>query len=395
MAFGPQDALSYKSPEYAAALAKLSAQRVQVRALDLGLSGTATANRRDTGDEYIMGFSWSRSPVAITQAKQAEELAKRELVRLARESGRVAMLAHADLWEAQMVRKAAETRAQSAEMRRQEAERKQGLGAISALDVESARLDQAEAQLEQRRAQELLTSALNEATRYGLQGDADQTTARFKVAEAKLEDLPAYHDAKWDVSVAGAQQKEARRNNAPAFGINALYQRMETTIQANASTRGPNMDVTTHYQPINLTLPGLYTQFVPKPGWQILFQVDLPLNPAGRAERRVAAANLSLAKTRLQERGRDLPIEVAKAQTELLSAQERLQLARERHELDLRRTAIVHAQAEAGAVSKLAVLDAEATQADNNATYARAWKNYITAAAAYLELVGGTWEVEP
>lgn len=394
-AFTPRDALSYKSQEYAAAQAKLSAQRGYAHALDMGLSSTANINRRDEGEEYALGFSWRRPIVPITQAKQAEDTAKRELTRLLRESGKQALLAHADLWEAQMTEKAAAIRAEAAVLSCTEAERKQGLGAIPALDAETARIDQADAKLLQRKAKLLLTAALDETARLGLTGDADSSTLHFRIPAAKIDDFPSYQDAKWNVLVAGAQVKQSHRDNAVGFGVNALYQKMESTIEANLSTRGPNADVTAHRQPLTVQLPAQYSQFALTPGWQFIFKLELPFDPANRSQMQVATAELNVAKARLQEQEKTLPIQLAKARAAVDAAVETMELSRERYELDARRVTSTLTRADAGAVSKLVVLDAQATQSEHAAAYARAWKDYVTAVNSYLELAGGSWEVEP
>ena len=394
-AFGPEEALAYKSPEYAAAEAKLSAQRAQVRALNLGISSTVSADQYQQGKEYQLDLTWNRSIVAVTQGKQAEEAAQRELTRLARESGRQALCAHAGLWEAQMQMKTADFRAQAAQLRCDESARKAELGVVSALDLESARLDLADATLAQRQAKLQLSSAVDEAQRFGLLGDADTKTVHFKVPAAPVDGLPDYRDARWETLVDNAKLTQDRRDNAPAFAVNALYQHLESSVEVDASTRGPNATVTGYYQPLNLILPYQYVQFLPSSGWQFIFKLEIPLNPIGRADIRLAHAELDAAKVRLTEIQKDLPIQLVQKRTEVDAATERLDIARERSELDVRRVASVLAQAKAGAASPLAVLEAQSTQSDNSVAYARAWKSYVTAVADYLAFVGRTWEVAP
>jgi outer membrane protein TolC len=329
--------------------------------------------------------------VRTLDALRTVDASDREVRALTRDGIRQALLAHAGLWDAQSTNAAARLTADRAAQFCAEVERKMGLGAVSALDVELARVDRDDAALALDTAAAGLLSAKDAVARYGLTGDAEPGVLRFLLAEALVADAPAVRESIWSLDLARARAQQAHRDMRPAFGVDGTYIG-NTQISAGLSSRGPSATATMGY-------PSLYDPtfllYGNMKGWQLTFKLDLPLDPAGRAAAKVADADARLAAARLHTQTDDTTQALARTLREARAAEASLGLAEQRSTLAARKARLVAAQADAGGAGPLAVLDARAQAVTAEATRAKAWAAYVTAVGSYLDLTNGTWEVRP
>ena len=393
----PREALAYKNPELTAARAKLLAAQARLRALAWNVSGTANGNRWEGDNTYNLALHWVRPRVDLAEAAHAVDTAQQEMTRLARDAARRALLAHAGLWEAQAGARAAALRRETAKLRVTEAKRRLAAGAVSQLDAETATLDHDDAELTERSAQRRLKTARLDAERYALTGDAEQELPKFAVKEIAPDELAANREAKWAVLLAKRRLEQATEDVTPAFGVEATYLTRSMLWQSTVTSRGPAIDVTSQYPSTNLILdPQFQNGFLAlNNGWQFMLKADLPLNPGAYAAKRVAAAAWRAAQAQQEEIRRAQTVQLAQARADVEAAGESLQLADARAALDARRVSHALEREKLGILDHLAVLDEQARLAENEARHATAWKDYVSAVGAYLELIDGDWEEVP
>lgn len=388
LAFGPQEALQYESPELAPAKTKLAMTKALQRARGYNTAGIASANRTKDKDVYSMSLRFSNDPLSNAEAKRSVAQAQDDLAQLQRNGVCDALLAHAALWDAQAMQTAAQSRLTAATLAKTEAERKHELGAISDLDVELARIDLADAELSAQRAAKMLVTAKQDAMRFKFTGEAEAAVLHFTLPDAGVEGLQEYRNLKWSSDIAEARRKAARREIRPGLGLDLNYIGSDFQLSSSVSTRYPSADLTFGY-------PSLYNDpsvLLWGKGWQTTLKLEIPLDPAARANARAAAAEAKLAKVILDEKKESLVVTLAQARTEAESALAGVDLAQQRVALSERKLEVIQAKAKAGAVSEIALHQETAACAEAQAKLAEAWKGYIGAVATYLDMVNGTWE---
>jgi outer membrane protein TolC len=395
-ACSPQEALAYRSPDVAAAVARLAAARAHAQALGWRTRSVLTGEETGGHDRYTLSLSLAPRPLDETTAARQVAESEQAVRRLERESIRLALAAHAALWADQAAETAARARRTRAEIAKAEVERKAGLGAVATLDAQEARLTLEEAQLSELQAVRALAAARRSAARYHLLGDATPSALHFRLPTPAPETLWDVQQARWEMRLAEARACEARRAVRPAIGLQVSYLGRHWQAITSLSTRTPSIDLL-------LGLPSLSDAsllqyqgdfFAPADEWDVTIQAELPLSPATRSAVRLAKAEVAAAKAHLERARLDLEVQLPRVRQEATDARERLALARTRVSLKLRLLDVVRARAAAGSASVLAVHDAEIAHADTAADMARAWNGYLEATARYLELADGGWEVD-
>ena len=104
LAFSPQEALGYHSPELAAAQERVEAAQARLEALRLGLSGSLNAGRQlwSAGEwSYGVTLTYQVAGFQGVQALRNLEAARTQLQSVRRSGIQRALLAHARLWEAE------------------------------------------------------------------------------------------------------------------------------------------------------------------------------------------------------------------------------------------------------------------------------------------------------
>lgn len=389
LGFGPREALSHRGKEVVALKLKLEAVQAQARATVLGTAGTVSAGTLDGKSNYNLSLAYSHNPVALLDSRRLIETTKRELARQARDDANAALLAHAELWACQASQHAAEQHTAYAKLVAAEAARKHEVGGLSALDLELARIDQADAELSLRQARKALVAAQEEAKRLALMDAAEPGVLTFTLPDAAVDDVPAYQEAAWELRLAEARAKKIKRDLLPALVFDASYLG-KSQVSTSLTTRGPGLAVTAGY-------PTLYdpTFLLYGAGWTFTVKAELPIDPLNWTSIRTARAEQSLAQSRLATQRGQLVVQLPQARRAAESAGESLALAKERVTLAARKSAAVRAKAAAGAVGELAVLEADEAQAKADVALALAWKGYVQTVGAYLTLANGAWEEQP
>ena len=388
-AFSPLDALAYRSQETLLTRDKLAILRESARMARLGTTGTLSSTLQEASKEsYSLTANYARNPVTIAEHDRAVSDTERNFQSLSRGDIVAALQAHAALWQAQATLAAAEERASLYALLLKESERKQALGAISAMDYELARIDADDAALSVRKARQTLTVAQADAARLALAGDAESTTLTFALPAADVERAPSFQTALWDRKTARARQIKARQDLTPALVPGALHTG-NVQIDASISSRDLSTSAQIGYPTLNDPFYLLYQQ-----GWTFTLRLDVPIDPLGWSTAREARADVRMADAEMATRREELVVQIPKARDAVNAANAQLALARDRQKLQQRKLEIMKIKAAAGSASATDLLNAQAACHDAETQVAVAWSGYIQATAAYLDLVDGTWEIE-
>lgn len=400
LAFSPQEALGYHSPELAAAQERVEAAQARLEALRLGLSGSLNAGRQlwSAGEwSYGVTLTYQVAGFQGVQALRNLEAARTQLQSVRRSGIQRALLAHARLWEAEALARAAALRSEAARQRLAEIERKAGLGAVSSTDQEEARLTQSEVMIATRQAQSSLQGAQAEVSALGFGGDAAAVVLSFTLPETAPQSTPSYRDAVLALQLAEAQATEAKRALFPQVSLRGQFLGQDATVGLGLTAQGLGWPSASLQVTAPTELPSL-PPGTPIPGlgeWRFTLSAVIALEPSRIADLRSLEAERTAAAVRLSVLENDLARQLAQARQNAHLAQESLGLAGERLELARRKRELAETRAQSGAASPLEVLEAQAQEAEAEGRLAAAWRAYIEAVGAYLDLAGADWEVTP
>lgn len=400
LAFSPQEALGYHSPELAAAQERVEAAQARLEALRLGLSGSLNAGRQlwSAGEwSYGVTLTYQVAGFQGVQALRNLEAARTQLQSVRRSGIQRALLAHARLWEAEALARAAALRSEAARQRLAEIERKAGLGAVSSTDQEEARLTQSEVMIAARRAQSNLQGAQAEVSALGFGGDAAAVVLSFTLPETAPQSTPSYRDAVLALQLAEAQATEAKRALFPQVSLRGQFLGQDATVGLGLTAQGLGWPSASLQVTAPTELPSL-PPGTPIPGlgeWRFTLSAVIALEPSRIADLRSLEAERTAAAVRLSALENDLARQLTQARQNAHLAQESLGLAGERLKLARRKRELAETRAQSGAASPLEVLEAQAQEAEAEGRLAAAWRAYIEAIGAYLDLAGADWEVTP
>lgn len=397
LAFSPQEALGYRSPELAPAQERMGAAQARLDALRLGLSASVNLGRQLWSDgewSYGATLTYQIAGSRGLEAVRGLEATRTQLQTLRRSGVQRALVAHARLWEAEATGRAAAFREEAARQRLAEIERKASLGAVSSTDQEEARLTQSEVAIAARQAQNGLQTAQAEVSALGFGGSAVPSVLRFALPEARPQSTPGYRDAVLALQLAEAQALEAGRALFPQVSLRGQFLGQDATVGFGLTAQGLNWPTASLQVNAPSELPNL-PPGTPIPGlseWRFTLSLVVALDPARFADLRGLEAERTSAAVRLTTLESDLARQLAQARQGALLAQESLGLSQARLELARRRRELTEARSQSGAASPLEVLEAKAQEADAEGRLAAAWRAYIEAVGAYLDLAGADWQ---
>ena len=395
LAFGPLEALRYQSPEVATAQAALEAARSRAGLGSLGLTPSVEAARNDGTNSWSVGTAWQWNFSARNDLLLAVGRAERQVKQAGRDGAKNAQQAHAGLWLAQGRVASTQKRLEAAQARLEATEARLKLGAITASQREEVGLALKQAELGVRQAQNGLSAARAEATRYGLQGNAEAKTVRFVLLEVAPERSPSVQEAQAAASQAQARVDEANRSLLPQLNAGASYTGRDAQFQSGVSwtAQGPGANLSVGSSPSLPTNPATGGR-IGESEWKLNIgaRLTLPLEAIPglsqvQAER--DSANLRLNRT-LEE----VRLRLIQTRADAALALESLDISNQRLELARRQQTLVQARVGTGAASAIELLEAEAGALEAETAVAQAWQTYLTAVAAYLDLSDGEWRVE-
>jgi len=387
-AFGPKEALVYRSAETQVMRERVKIAEWAYRMVRLSTTGnTSTSLQENSKQSYALSLRFDPNPVNVLDAQRTLETTSREVARLARADVTAALLAHASLWEAQAGAETAQARVSLAQMTADEAKRKHEIGALSLLDQELTGIEVRDAELGRRRAEQALLSTKAEAIRLALAEKADPVTVSFRLKEPRLEQSPEIFQTEWERRMAKTKERRARREYMPALVADAFHSG-KTNVSASVSSRGA-VNALVGY-------PTLYdpTFLLYGAGWTYSLRLDIPIDPLNWVNARQAHNDARLAEARLVKQRAQLKIQFEQARRDAEAAGATLALAQERLTLLQRKQQILQAKMEAGAASKLDTLNAGVASSDAGIQVAKAWGMYLKAVSAYLELTNAEWEAK-
>lgn len=398
-AFGPLEALAYQSPELGPAQAALEGARQRAGAANLGLSSNLSVGRSDDTNNYSLGVNWQWNFTGRIDAALAVGRAERQARQVRRDGQKNALLAHANLWQAQSRVASSAKRLEVARVRLSATQQRVALGAVSAVQREEVALAVRQAELTQRQAQSSLIGARAEAARYGLSGDALPQTVRFALPEVGAERSPAYQEALAAQQLAQARLDEAVRTLLPEVSVGAGYIGSDAQIQTGASWtgRGPGASVSLGSIPSEVSALPVNPVTGLRPGqneWKLSVGARVVFPLEAIASLRQLEAERDLATVRLQRTLEELALRIASARAEAALALEGVSIAQARLELAKRQETMMQARIQAGSVSSIEFLEAQAGLFEAETGVAQAWQGYIVASAAYLDLTDGEWSVQ-
>ena len=396
-AFSPRDALTYQAPDVPASRAKVVAAKANLFSNYVGVTANAGYERVQEDDTYLTTLHWGWDRIAVAQARAAVDDAQRGALHAHRDGCRQALLAHAGLWEEQATARAAELRFSVAQIKRTEVERKQALGALAAVDVDLAKLDEEDAALVVAQGRHGVAAAVLEAKRLGFAGDATSDTLHFRLPPADAATAPTYRASFWALKQAEARLTQAHWDLLPALSLNGQFMNKDRYLTSTLSTHGPGLDVSGQTLATGATFnpatSGTYISTFDK--WQFVLSANVPLSLGAWTGARVSGQDARLAKVQLAQTKAQLAVQLPQALGDVETAEEGLRLARQRATLTAKRLEAVKTRVTSGAASQVDLLQMQANAADADAATARAWKSYVAAVGAYLELTDGNWEEAP
>ncbi|WP_337867645.1 TolC family protein [Meiothermus sp.] len=398
-AFGPLEALAYQSPELGPAQAALEGARQRAGAANLGLSSNLSVGRSDDTNNYSLGVNWQWNFTGRIDAALAVGRAERQVRQVRRDGQKNALLAHANLWQAQSRVASSAKRLEVARVRLSVTQQRVALGAVSAVLQEEVALAVRQAELTQRQAQSSLIGTRAEAARYGLSGDALPQTVRFALPEVGAERSPAYQEALAAQQLAQARLDEAVRTLLPEVSVGAGYIGSDAQIQTGASWtgRGPGASVSLGSIPSEVSALPVNPVTGLRPGqneWKLSVGARVVFPLEAIAGLRQLEAERDLATVRLQRTLEELALRIASARAEAALALEGVSIAQARLELAKRQETLMQARVQAGSASSIEFLEAQAGLFEAETGVAQAWQGYIVASAAYLDLTDGEWSVQ-
>ncbi len=388
LACEPQDALRYHSPVTDSLEQQSAKSKGLWEALRVGLRSVVEANQVRGKSGGTLGVTWQAQPLQTIEAYQDWE-ATSEAVREARCADVYAALtAYAKLRGAELHAAAATLRQEQSAMTKTEMERKQTLGAVIALEVTAQAIAlETNTQLAQQAAKGL-ELARAKAAAYGLVGSPSEENAVFRTEEAPVDKMPL-----WKKMLRESQRQRvligaAKREQGIAYELGVDDNRSDVQLSAKASTRGPKASMTMGY-------PSLYDPYtlVYAPGITFSVRINYPLDPAGRAEIKLAEAQEA---TMLRQREQQRAALAARQQETMLQVRTSLvMLAGTQSQADLAKQLLElkQTQLDAGLTSKQAVMDAHLKRLEAQISVVEAWSQHIDAVYQHLELTDGHWEI--
>ncbi len=371
LAFGPEAALDQKPPGYAAALLDAELARWEAAFARAGLGGSASAGY---GEDWSYGVSLQLSldPEPRARADVAALEARLGLRGQVREAVYEALTLHARAWKAQAEREAAARALEEARLRL-EAARVQGRGPLE-LDERAYRVEDARLALELAEAK--LVEVLDEAREKGFSGTAEPRVLRFE--------LPAPADDLLGTLRLRQQRAAAAKTWRSLAVLNAQARYLgPTSYTFEATSAGPDLAFSLQHPAVPATRE-----------WKFSVGARLVLEPSAwtGARRAQLAAERLAAQKHAQESGRARRIALVRKRA--LGAWKRLELAQRRAELARRRAEQAKARWAAGMLPRLDALAAATAALRAEGQTADAWRAYLDAVKAYLDLADGEWRAE-
>lgn len=371
LAFGPEDALKVRPPEYETTETRLELARFQD---ETALWGIATWVQADKLQDwrYRAGVELNLDPVRRAQARL--NLAKSE--RFARKRVRDAIYRaldlHARMWQAQADVEAARIALEIAKLRL-EALRYHGAGT---LELEDARLAVEDAEIALLGAENRLQAARAEADMLGLRGDAEPRVLRFVLPPAREDAVP-----RLEAAFQAAQRDRAWR------GLVALRAAAVYTGEGEFEYR---FDLWTSEPRFGVSIAPKFP-FAQPGDWRFSLSARIQLDPNQWAQARQADLALAERRKAAAQRAAERRLDLAFWRRQAVLAEERLKLAEKRLELAKRREAQALKRLELGLIAPLDKERAVWQRLQAESGLAAAWAAYLRAVQGYLDVADGEW----
>ncbi len=388
--YGPQQAANYRSREYDILKEKVTVQEKKLQVIKLGLDGTLKINRasKQTETGYTLGVIYQFKPENISDAESALMNAKNELDAEERACIIKGMNIYADHVAASIQFKAAGMQMEIASVNYKEADRKNKIGALAAIDLEAAKLEMDDAEISLKAAENDLKDIRLKAMLYNFTGDPEFVFPRYTPVDIAADKTPEMKSLSASVIAAKGRYRAANRDSQIGLSLDLSKYGGDVQVMTSVSTRTRSANFTFGY-------PSLYdpAMLLYGKGWRTSVNLEIPLSPSAESGVRTARVEYDIIKEKINRRQKELTQEIAAAKTQVLNEESRLELARKRCDIASQRIAIAEKKYAAGAISMVEKLTTDKNKADMDIALATAWKRYTTAVGSYMYIIGGFWNV--
>ena len=338
---------------------------------ELGLAGELAASYRE-GLSAELTLRLNLDPAVKTRAELEALTARARLGAVRRKAIRQALLAHAELWQAEANLEAAQAQVRLRQLELKAARARRA----GPLELEARSLALEEAGLALEAAESSHRSAEARVRMLGFSPPAEPRVLRFALPPATPDRTEALR-LKLQALEAQAAYRRLAWLQAGLFYQGALSYRL------SAETAGPSLALTL----------GPEDPLRPAGTLEFSLSARIQLDPAAwmQARKRTLDLRAEEADRRLQEQTTALRTGELRENAE--RAWRRLQLAEKKAALARKQAALAQKRLRRGLLSPLEAERVRLSYLDAKTARADAWRRYLEAVAAYLEAVNGSWEV--
>jgi outer membrane protein TolC len=388
--YGPQQVANYRSQEYNIFKEKVTVQEQKLRVMKMGLDGTLKINRasQQTETGYTLGVIYQFKPENVTDAEAALIDAKNALDAEARGCTLKGMNLYADHLTAISQLKSVQLQMEIAKVNWTEADRKNKIGALAAIDLQEAKLDLEDAEISLKSAENDLKDITNKAKLYNFSGEPEFIFPRYIPVEIDASITPEMKSLVSSAIAAKGRYRAANRETQIGLSLDLSKYGGDIQVMTSVSTRTRSANFTFGY-------PSLYdpAMLLYGKGWRTSVNLEIPLSPSAESGVKTAKVEYDNINAKIIRRKKELAQEISAAKSMVENEEKRLELSSKRCDIAKQRIDIATIKYDSGAISLVEKLKTEKDKLDMDIALTTTWKRYTTAVGNYIDIIGGFWNI--
>ncbi|MEI6520693.1 MAG: TolC family protein, partial [bacterium] len=337
---------------------------------------------------YNLGVTYQFKPENVTDAEAALIDAKNALDAEARSCTLKGMNLYADHLAALSQVKSAKLQLEIVKVNWTEADRKNKIGALAAIDLQQAQLELDDADISLKAAENDLNDTINKAKLYNFTGDPEFIFPRYIPATVNAANTPEMKSLSSSAIAAKGRYRAANRESQIGLSLDLSKYGGDIQVITTVSTRTRSANFTFGY-------PSLYdpAMFLYGKGWRTSVNLEIPLSPSAESGVKTAKVEYDSINAKIIRRQREIQQEIAAAKSLVENEEKRLDISRKRCGIAKQRVDIAETKYNAGAISLVDKLKTEKEKLDMDIALTTAWKRYTTAVGSYMDIIGGFWNI--
>lgn len=388
--YGPQQAANYRSQEYNILKEKVTVQEQKLRVMKMGLDGSLKINRasQQTETGYTLGVIYQFKPENVTDAEAALIDARNALDAEARGCTLRGMNIYADHLTALSQLKSVRLQMEIAKVNWTEADRKNKIGALAAIDLQQAKLDLEDAEISLKSAENDLKDITNKAKLYNFSGEPEFIFPRYIPVEIDASITPEMKSLVSSAIAAKGRYRAANRETQIGLSLDLSKYGGDVQVMTSVSTRTRSANFTFGY-------PSLYdpAMLLYGKGWRTSVNLEIPLSPSAESGVKIAKVEHDNINAKIIRRKKEIAQEISAAKSMVENEEKRLELSRKRCDIAKQRIDIATIKYNSGAISLVEKLKTEKDKLEMDIALTTAWKRYTTAVGSYIDIIGGFWNI--